>query len=104
MFWAHTLRLTVSATEAAETLAAQHEYQQELRDRGALFAAWILDEGDGFLEILETADRREAEAITEASPLIVAGMAAWSMVRCSPRKFPTANKIEVAKSPDPPDS
>ena len=87
MYWAHTLRLTVSVETADRTLQAHRAYQKELLARGALRQAWILDSGDGFLEILETPDRRAAEAIAEASPLIVAGMVAWSMVPCTPLDF-----------------
>ena len=104
MYWAHTLRLTVSAEVAAETLQAHRAYQEQLRERGTLHSAWILDAGDGFLEILETADRREAEAITEASPLIAAGLVAWSIVPCVPQDFPAEPQLGVAQPSDVPDS
>ncbi len=104
MYWAHTLRLTVSAETADSTLQAHRAYQKELLARGALRQAWILDAGDGFLEILETPDRRAAEAIAEASPLIVAGMVAWSMVPCTALDFCEDTKLEVADPGDVPDS
>lgn len=89
--WARTIRLTVSEEAAAEAIAAHRALLRRMSKEGVLRQAWILTAGrsgadpgagavDGFLEILETADRLEAEEWCRRSPLLEAGFAAWSLV------------------------
>jgi len=82
--WARTIRLTVDAGTAAAELEGHREQLERMSAAGVLRHAWILGEEDGFLEILETADRHEAEAWCRESPLLEAGFAAWSLVPARP--------------------
>ena len=73
--------LVTGIPDEVEPVARRHrEHLRDLYEAGCLRAAGEFKDGDGFLEIFEAADRREAESIASASPLIEAGLATW-MVR-----------------------
>jgi uncharacterized protein YciI len=77
--WVRTLLVT-ALPEEAEPIATRHrEHLRELHQAGRLRAAGEFKDGDGFLEIFEAVDRREAESIAGASPLIEAGLATWML-------------------------
>jgi uncharacterized protein YciI len=72
--------LITGLPEEVAPVARRHkEHLRELHEAGRLKAAGEFKDGDGFLEIFEAADRREAESIAAASPLIEAGLATWML-------------------------
>lgn len=72
--------LVTALPEEVDPVARQHrEHLRELHEAGRLRAAGEFKDGDGFLEIFEAVDRREAESIANASPLIEAGLATWML-------------------------
>ena len=78
-FWVRTLLVT-GLPDEVEPVARRHlEHLRELHAAGRIRAAGEFQDGDGFLEIFEAADRREAESIAGASPLIEAGLATWML-------------------------
>ena len=77
--WVRTLLIT-GLPEEVEPVARRHrEHLRELHEAGRLRAAGEFKDGDGFLEIFEAVDRREADSIAAASPLIEAGLATWML-------------------------
>jgi uncharacterized protein YciI len=77
--WVRTVLVT-GLPEEVEPVAGRHrEHLRGLHEAGKLRAAGEFNDGDGFLEIFEAIDRREAEAIAAASPLIEAGLATWML-------------------------
>jgi uncharacterized protein YciI len=77
--WVRTMLVTALPDEV-EPVARQHrEHLRELHDTGRLRVAGEFKNGDGFLEIFEAVDRREAESIAGASPLVEAGLATWML-------------------------
>jgi uncharacterized protein YciI len=77
--WVRTLLVT-GIPDEVDPVARQHrEHLGELHSAGRLRAAGEFKDGDGFLEIFEAVDRREAESIAGASPLIEAGLATWML-------------------------
>jgi uncharacterized protein YciI len=74
--WARTLLLTVPAAEAAEAAEGHREQLRALARQGRLRSAGELGPGDGFLEIFEARDRREAEEISRSSPIVEDGLGA----------------------------
>ncbi|MBZ5639235.1 MAG: YciI family protein [Acidobacteriia bacterium] len=78
-FWVRTLLVTVPPSELEEALAGHLEHLRRLKSDGRLRAAGELGDGDGFLEIFEAADRREAEAVARSSPLVEDGLATWML-------------------------
>jgi uncharacterized protein YciI len=72
--------LIVGPPEEAEAASVRHrEHLRDLHGRGKLRAAGAFANGDGFLEIFEAADLREAQAIAEASPLVSEGLGTWML-------------------------
>ena len=77
--WARTIKLTAVAPDALRALEQHRALQQELRDQGVLKAVWQFEQAQGFLEILETEDRTQAEELNEKSPLIQGGWCVWAL-------------------------
>lgn len=77
--WVRTLLVTGLPDEVEPVARRHREHLRELHEAGSIRAAGEFKGGDGFLEIFEAADRREAESITGASPLIEAGLATWML-------------------------
>ncbi len=77
--WVRTLLVTGVPQEVAPVAEQHRDHLRELRAAGKLRAAGEFAHGDGFLEIIEAADRREAETIARASPLVEAGLATWML-------------------------
>jgi uncharacterized protein YciI len=74
-----TLLLTGPLGEV-DALRPGHEAQvRALRDAGRLRGAGRFGRGDGYIEIFEARDLMEAEAIAGSSPLVEAGLGAWSV-------------------------
>ena len=72
--------LATGPPQEVEQAAVRHrEHLRELHARGKLRAAGEFANGDGFLEILNTDDLHEAEAIARSSPLIEEGLGAWML-------------------------
>jgi uncharacterized protein YciI len=71
------LLVTATPEDAAPAAAAHRDHLRELKDAGKLMTAGEFGNGDGYLDIFEASDRREAETIAHASPLIEGGLAAW---------------------------
>ncbi len=72
-----TLLATAAPAEVEPAARGHREQLRRLRSAGKLRAAGEFRNGDGFLEIFEAADLREADAIARASPLIEAGLVTW---------------------------
>jgi hypothetical protein len=67
--------LVTGAPDEARALAERHrEVVRALAGQGTIHMACELGRGDGFVEIFEARDRREAEEATRALPLIEAGL------------------------------
>ncbi len=77
--WVRTLLVTVPPAELEEARSGHIEQLLRLKSEGRLRAAGELGDGDGFLEIFEAADRREAEAIARSSPLVEEGLGTWML-------------------------
>jgi uncharacterized protein YciI len=77
--WLRTLLVTGRPDEVGPAVRRHREHLRELREAGKLRLAGELDGGDGFVEIFEAVDRREADAIGRASPLIEEGLVAWTV-------------------------
>lgn len=77
--WLRTLLVTASPGEIEPVARRHREHLEQLRAAGKLSLAGELEEGDGFVEILEAVDRREADAIARTSPLIEEGLVAWTV-------------------------
>ena len=70
--------LTTGPREEVTAAAAGHrEHVDQLRAAGQLRFAGELATGEGYLDIFTAADRGQAEAIANASPLVEAGLGAW---------------------------
>jgi len=77
--YARTL-LVVGPPDEVEVAAKGHREQlHELHRRGKLRAAGAFSNGDGFLEIFEADDLREAQSIAGSSPLISEGLGTWML-------------------------
>jgi uncharacterized protein YciI len=79
--WVRTLLVTGPPEEVRAAREGHLAQLRELARRGRLRAAGELDDGDGFVEIFEADDRREAEAIARASPLVEEGLGSWMLRR-----------------------
>jgi uncharacterized protein YciI len=77
--WVRTLLSTASPDEVAAARPGHLEQLRKLRMEGRLRAAGELAGGEGFLEIFEAEDRREAEVIARSSPLVEDGLGAWML-------------------------
>lgn len=77
--WVRTLLVTGVPAEADPLIELHRRHLRDLHAAGKLRAAGEFPRGDGFLEIFEAVDRREAESIAAESPLIEAGQASWML-------------------------
>jgi len=77
--WVRTMLMTGPREEVEATAALHREHLRELRDRGKLRVAGEMGDREGFLEVFEAADRKEAEAIARSSPLVEEGLGAWML-------------------------
>lgn len=77
--YARTILLTAVPAEADEAMKRHLDHLAELDACGKLYAAGELANGEGFLDVLAVKDRLEAEALTRESPLVEAGLAAWTV-------------------------
>ena len=71
--------LLVSGPPEDVKAAAQGHAEQldRLRNEGRLRLAGTFANGDGYCEILDVADRLEAENLTRQSPLVERGLVSW---------------------------
>jgi len=77
--WVRTILLSGLADGRGEAVEGHERQLAELRRQGKLRLAGRFAAGDGYLEILEVADRLEAEAITRTSPLVERGLGSWML-------------------------
>lgn len=68
-----------SPDEVATAAETHGEQLDRLREEGRLRLAGAFANGDGFVEILDVVDRREAERLTRESPLVERGLSSWSV-------------------------
>ncbi len=78
--WVRTLLVTGPPDEVAAAAERHRDHLRDLRDRGSLKIAGEMGDAEGFLEVYEAVDRKEAEEIARASPLVEDGLGAW-MIR-----------------------
>lgn len=74
--------------QVRQASVGHREQLRELQRAGKLHVAGEFANGDGFLEILRADDLLDAEAITQASPLIEQGLGAWHLREWLPTEFP----------------
>ena len=74
-----TLLVTGPVEEVRAATERHVDHLRDLRDRGKLRAAGRLGDEDGFLEIFEAADRKQAEEVARSSPLVEDGLGAWML-------------------------
>ena len=82
--WVRTLHVTGHPDDVAR---ATDGHRQQLRERhaaGKLHLAGELAKGDGYMDVLDVADRHEAERLTADNPLVAMGLAAWTLREWSP--------------------
>jgi len=72
--WLRMLLVTGPPDEVTALAPRHREQVRGLAAAGKLRAAGELGRGDGFVEIFEARDRREAEDVTRANPLVEAGL------------------------------
>ena len=77
--YVRTLLATASPDEVETASPGHREHLRELHSRGRLHAAGEFPNGDGFLEIFEAKDIREADAIARQSPLVERGLVTWML-------------------------
>jgi len=73
------LHVTARSSEVEPAIQRHREHLRELKESGRLRLSGELEKGDGFVEIFEAVDRREADAVGRASPLIEEGWVAWTL-------------------------
>ena len=66
--YVRTILITGPPDEVREFVPLHREHLRDLHSHGKLRAAGEFANGDGFLEILEAADRKEADSIGRSSP------------------------------------
>ena len=71
--WLRIVLLTAAPEETRELAERHREAVRALMGAGTIRMSCELGRGDGFVEIFEARDRREAEEATRALPLIEAG-------------------------------
>jgi len=72
--------LATASREEVETASVGHrEHLRELHSQGRLRSAGEFRNGEGFLEIFEAQDLREADAIARSSPLVERGLVTWML-------------------------
>jgi len=73
--------LVTGPREEVEVAAVGHrEHIRALKQEGRIRVAGEFSNGDGFVEIFEAADLKEADRIARSGPLIEDGLGSW-MVR-----------------------
>jgi uncharacterized protein YciI len=77
--WVRTLLVTGPPEEVEAAGERHRNHLRDLRDRGKLKVAGELGDAEGFLEVYEAADRKEAEEIARSSPLVHEGLGAWML-------------------------
>jgi uncharacterized protein YciI len=77
--WVRTLLVTVPPADLVDARSGHLAHLRRLKADGRLRAAGEIGDGDGFLDIFEAADRREAEAIARSSPLVEEGLGTWML-------------------------
>jgi uncharacterized protein YciI len=78
--YVRTILITGPADDAEPVCRLHREHLMQLSREGRLRAAGQFNAGDGFLEIFEAEDLKDAQRIGESSPLISDGLATW-MIR-----------------------
>ncbi len=72
--------LATASPEEVEAAAEGHrEHLRDLQSHGRLRAAGEFRNGDGFLEIFEASDLKEADATARSSPLVERGLVSWML-------------------------
>ncbi len=77
--FARMLWFSGSIEEVEEACVGHAEQLQRLSDEGRLHFAGTFGDDDGYFEVIDVADRHEAERITRASPLVEAGLTSWTL-------------------------
>jgi uncharacterized protein YciI len=85
--YARTLLVLGPPDEVREASKLHREHLADLRRRGKLVLAGEFKNGEGFLEIFEAADLREAQAVAESSPLVARGLGTWMLREWSALRF-----------------
>ena len=76
-YYLRALLITVSPEQAETAVGLHREHLRDLFNAGKLRSAGELEDGEGFVDIVDVADLHEAEALIHASPLIRDGLASW---------------------------
>ncbi|MCP3978356.1 MAG: hypothetical protein GY716_03350 [bacterium] len=74
-----TILVTGPPEQVSAAAAEQRERLRDLHRGGKISLAGEFANDDGFLQILDVADRHEAEALTRDLPLVRAGLASWML-------------------------
>lgn len=74
-----TLLVTATPDQVDPFLEGHRRHVTELRCQGRLRFAAEFEQGDGFVEVFEAEDLLEADRLARSSPLVEAGMGAWSL-------------------------
>jgi uncharacterized protein YciI len=82
--YVRTLVPTGPLADVERVSVAHVEHLRALAAAGRLRLAGRLVREDGFLDIFEARDLREAQATAEASPLVAAGLVAWTLREFAP--------------------
>jgi uncharacterized protein YciI len=77
--WMRTIVLTAAPAECEEAVAAHLDHLRRLRQAGRLRLAGEFGEGDGYADVFEARDLRQAEATAAESPLVSRGLGAWTL-------------------------
>jgi uncharacterized protein YciI len=77
--WVRTLLVTVPQADLVDARAGHVEHLRQLKAAGRLRAAGEVGDGEGFLDVFEAIDRRDAEAIARSSPLVQEGLGTWML-------------------------
>jgi uncharacterized protein YciI len=78
-FYVMTLLVTGPPDEVESVAERHREHLRALRAEGKLHTAGEFSNGEGFLEILDVADRVEADRIARSAPLVEEGLASWML-------------------------
>ncbi len=77
--WVRTILTTGPRDELTEAVAGHRAHIEELRAGGQLRFAGELAGDEGYVDVFEAADRHQAEAISNGSPLVELGLGAWML-------------------------